>query len=60
MIYKIMVSTAMNAIKREYPITAFEIEQLIRELDNESSRRYEKRPLNVEADRAIEYAYRNV
>ena len=60
MIYKIMVSTAMNAIKKEYPITAFEIEQLVRELDNESSRRYEKRPLNVEADRAIEYAYRNV
>ena len=59
MIYKIMVSTAMSAIKREYPISSYEIEQLVRELDNETTRRYEKRPLNVEADRAIEYAYKN-
>ena len=60
MIYKIMVSTAMNAIKKKYPITAFELDQLIRELDAETSRKYEKRALAVEADRAIEYAYRNV
>ena len=59
MIYKIMVSTAMSAIKKEYPISSYEIEQLVRELDNETTRRYEKRPLNVEADRAIEYAYKN-
>ena len=59
MIYKIMVSTAMSAIKRQYPISSYEIEQLVRELDNETTRRYEKRPLNVEADRAIEYAYKN-
>jgi hypothetical protein len=54
-----MVSTAMSAIKRQYPISSYEIEQLVRELDNETTRRYEKRPLNVEADRAIEYAYKN-
>jgi hypothetical protein len=60
MIYKIMVSTAMNAIKREYPISAYEVEQLVRELDDETSQKYEKRPLGVEADRAIEYAYRNI
>lgn len=59
MIYKIMVSTAVNAIKKQYPISSYEIEQLIRELDNETSRRYENRPLAVEADRAIEYAYKN-
>ena len=59
MIYKIMVSTAMSAIKKEYPISSYEIEQLVRALDNETTRRYEKRPLNVEADRAIEYAYKN-
>jgi len=59
MIYKIMVSTAISAIKKEYPISSYEIEQLVRELDNETSRRYEKRPLNIEADRAIEYAYKN-
>jgi hypothetical protein len=55
-----MVSTAMNAIKREYPISAYEVEQLVRELDDETSQKYEKRPLGVEADRAIEYAYRNI
>jgi hypothetical protein len=59
MIYKIMVSTALSAIKKQYPISAYEIEQLVRELDNETTRKYEKRPLNIEADRAIEYAYKN-
>lgn len=59
MIYKIMVSTAISAIKKQYPISAFEIEQLVRELDNETSRKYENRPLAVEADRAIEFAYKN-
>mgnify|MGYP000536290314 CR=1 FL=1 len=36
----------LSAIKKEYPISSYEIEQLVRELDNETSRRYEKRPLN--------------
>lgn len=60
LIYKIMTSIAMSAIKHKYPISANEIEQLIRELDRETSRRYERRNLYMEADRAIEYAYRNV
>ena len=60
MIYKIMVSTATNAIKKEYPITVNELVELIKELDRNTSNRYEGRPLEVEADRALEYAYRNV
>jgi hypothetical protein len=60
MIYKIMTSIACNAIKRKYPITEYEIVDLVRNLDRDTSNRYAKRPLNVEASRAIEFAYRNV
>lgn len=60
MIYKIMSSIAVNAIKQEYPITSFEIAELIRELDRETSNRYQNRNLTMEADRAIEFAYKNV
>lgn len=59
MIYKLMTSIACNAIKRKYPITARQISTLIRELDNDTARIYQRRPLDVEADRAIEYAYKN-
>lgn len=57
--YQIMVATAGNAIKRGYPITAREIAQLCKELDNTTGNWYTDRPLEVEADRAVEYAYRN-
>jgi len=60
MIYKIMSSVAVNAIKQDYPITSFEIAEIIRELDRETSNRYQTRNLTMEADRAIEFAYKNV
>jgi len=60
MIYKIMCSIASNAVKRGYPIQTPEIVDLIKQLDGDTSRRYEKRPLDIEADRAVEYAYRNL
>lgn len=60
MIYKIMTSIACNALRQKYPINASEIAELIRQLDAESSRIYQDRPLRVEAERAIEYAYRVV
>lgn len=60
MIYRIMTSIAINAIRQEYPITAHEIAALIRELDQETSNRYENRNLVLESDRAIEFAYRNL
>lgn len=56
--YQIMVACAGNAIYREYPITSEEIAELCREFDRENGNWYENRPINVEADRAIEYAYR--
>ena len=60
MIYRIMSSIACNAIKKKYPITAKQIAMLLRELDAHTSRIYQKRPLETEADRAIEYAYKSV
>lgn len=60
MIYKIMTSIACNAVKRKYPITEYEIVEMVRQLDRETSNRYAKRPLNVEASRAIEFAYKNI
>jgi len=60
MIYKIMVSIATNAVRDGYAITTKEIVDLIRELDMETSQRYGNRRLDIEADRALEFAYRNL
>jgi hypothetical protein len=60
MIYKLMTSIACFAVKKQYPITEYEIVQLILELDRETSNLYAKRPLNTEASRAIEFAYKNM
>ena len=60
MIYKIMLSIACNAVKNRYPITSAQIAELIRQLDMDTSRRYQKRPLQTEAERALEYAYKTV
>ena len=58
--YQIMVATASNAVKKKYPITASEVATLCRQLDDESGSWYSNRPLEKEADRAIEYVYRNI
>ena len=55
-----MVATAGNAIKRGYPITAKQVADLCRQLDKDNGMWYDNRPLEVEADRAVEYAYKNV
>jgi len=60
MIYKIMVSVATNAVRDGYAISASEIVNIIRELDMETTQRYASRALDVEADRALEFAYRNM
>lgn len=59
MIYKIMTSIACNAVKSKYAINEYEIVELIRQLDRDTSNRYVKRSLNVEASRAIEFAYKH-
>jgi hypothetical protein len=58
-IYAIMVAIAGNAYSRGYPITAKQIEELCREFDLDTGKWYDNRPLHVEADRALEYVYRN-
>jgi hypothetical protein len=58
--YQIMVAIASSAIKKEYPITAAEISQLCRELDQETGNWYANRPMDTEADRALEFVYKNM
>jgi hypothetical protein len=60
MIYKIMTSIACNAIKSKYPITSSQIAEMIRQLDRDTANIYTKRPLQTEAERALEYAYKIV
>lgn len=58
--YQIMVAIASKAIRNQYPITAQEISLMCRELDMETGNWYENRPLDTEADRALEYVYKNM
>ena len=58
-LYRIMVSIAGNAVKQSYPITSHEIAELCKEIDNETGQWYDNRPLEKEADRAIEFVYQN-
>jgi hypothetical protein len=58
--YQIMVATAGNATSKQYPITAAEIASLCRELDLENGNWYENRPIEKEADRALEYVYKSM
>ena len=58
--YQIMVAVASSAVKRKYPITSDEISVMCRQLDMETGNWYENRPMNKEADRAIEYVYKNI
>lgn len=57
--YKIMIAIAGNAYSKGYPITAKQIADLCREFDIDTGNWYENRPLTAEADRALEYIYRN-
>ena len=58
--YAIMVACAGNAVRKKYPITAGEISQLCRQFDEDTGNWYKNRPLDKEADRALEYVYKNI
>ena len=58
--YAIMIATAGNAVRRKYPITPDEISQLCRQFDQDNGNWYKNRPLDKEADRALEYVYKNI
>ena len=57
--YRIMIAIAGKAVEKGYPITASQIVQLCREFDIDTGNWYESRPMEVEANNALEYAYRN-
>lgn len=57
--YQIMVSTAGNAMSKGYPISAKEIAWICRDLDNDTGGWYGKRDMEREAERAIEFVFRN-
>ena len=57
--YRIMVSIALKAINRGYPITSKEISELCREFDKDTGGWYANRPFELEANSAIRYAYKN-
>lgn len=59
MIYKIMIAIAGNAVKRGYPLTSIQLVELIKQLDADTSRKYQHRALDVEANNALEYAYKH-
>lgn len=59
MIYKLMISIAANAVEKQYPISAGQIVELIRQIDRETANLYENRPLDIEANNALEYAYKH-
>lgn len=58
--YQMMVAIAARALEKEYPISSNQIAELCKQFDSEHGNWYENRPLNIEADRALEYAYRNI
>ena len=55
-----MVAIASKAVRNNYPITANEIAKLCQELDAETGNWYKNRPIDKEADRALEYVYKNM
>jgi len=57
--YQIMIATAGNAIKAGYPITAREVSEMCYQFDRDTGNWYENRPMEREADSAIEWVYRN-
>ena len=57
--YQIMIALAGNAIKNKYPITANQIADLCKQFDLATGNWYDNRPLEKEANNALEYAYRN-
>jgi len=57
--YRIMIAVAGKAVEKGYPITASQIVELCMQFDRETGNWYENRPMEVEANNALEYAYKN-
>lgn len=57
--YRIMIALAGSAIEKGYPLSATQMVQLCREFDIDTGNWYENRPMEVEANNALEYAFKN-
>ena len=57
--YCIMIAIAGKAIERGYPITADQIVTMCRQFDIDTGKWYENRPMDIEANNALEYAYKH-
>lgn len=57
--YRIMIAIAGKSIDKGYPITALQIVEMCRQFDIETGNWYENRPMELEANNALEYAYKN-
>jgi len=57
--YRIMIAVAGKAVEKGYPITASQVVELCSQFDRETGNWYENRPMEVEANNALDYAYRN-
>jgi hypothetical protein len=53
--YGFMLNIASNAIRMKYPITPGEIASLARQVDRDNGNRYQSRPMELEADRALQF-----
>jgi len=56
-LYNLAVSIAGSAKYFKYPISAYEIEQLLREIDRDNGEWYKNRPLQLESERAIAHVF---
>ena len=57
--YRIMIAIAGKSIEKGYNISATQIVEMCRQFDSETGNWYENRPMEVEANNALEYAYKN-
>ena len=58
--FTILCSIASSAMKKGYPISSREIATLGKELDSDTGNWYSNRPLEMEADRAIEWVMKTI
>lgn len=59
-IFRILCSIASSAMKRGYPITPHEVSTLVKELDSETGNWYKNRPIELEAERAINFVMKSL
>ena len=57
--YQIMIAVAGKAVEKGYPITAKEIVDLCKQFDADTGNWYANRPMEKEANNALEYVYKN-